>query len=102
VAAFEMLGTSLRVKDLILNGESDGKTYDDVMEQGKHFGMSTFDNYIVQLYEQGLITQETAMVYSSHKAVVGRGIDSVKSARGEKTTDIDSLEIDHGYKDKMK
>ncbi|BCS98975.1 twitching motility protein PilT [Desulfoluna limicola] len=102
VAAFEMLGTSLRVKDLILNGESDGKTYDDVMEQGKHFGMSTFDNYIVQLYEQGLITQETAMVYSSHKAVVGRGIDSVKSARGEKTTDIDSLELDHGYKDKMK
>ena len=102
VAAFEMLGTSLRVKDLILNGESDGKTYDDVMEQGKHFGMSTFDHYITQLYEQGLVTQETAMVYSSHKAVVGRGIDSVKSARGEKTTDIDSLEIDHGYKDKMK
>lgn len=102
VAAFEMLGTSLRVKDIILNGESDGKTYDDVMEQGKHFGMSTFDNYITQLYEQGLITQETAMVYSSHKAVVGRGIDSVKSARGEKTTDIDSLEIDHGYRDKMK
>lgn len=102
VAAFEMLGTSLRVKDLILNGESDGKTYDDVMEQGKHFGMSTFDNYIIQLYEQGLVTQETAMVYSSHKAVVGRGIDSVKSARGEKTTDIDSLELDHGYKDKMK
>ena len=102
VAAFEMLGTSLRVKDLILNGESDGKTYDDVMEQGKHFGMSTFDNFIIQLYEQGLITQETAMVYSSHKAVVGRGIDSVKSARGEKTTDIDSLELDHGYKDKMK
>ncbi|VFQ45880.1 type IV pilus twitching motility protein PilT [Desulfoluna butyratoxydans] len=102
VAAFEILGTSLRVKDLILNGESDGKTYDDVMEQGKHFGMSTFDNYIVQLYEQGLITQETAMVYASHKAVVGRGIDSVKSARGEKTTDIDSLEIDHGYKEKMK
>jgi twitching motility protein PilT len=102
VAAFEMLGTSLRVKDLILNGESDGKTYDDVMEQGKHFGMSTFDHYITQLYEQGLVTQETAMVYSSHKAVVGRGIDSVKSARGEKTTDIDSLEIDHGYKDNMK
>ncbi|MCG8470846.1 MAG: PilT/PilU family type 4a pilus ATPase [Desulfobacterales bacterium] len=102
VAAFEVLGTSLRVKDLILHGEEDGKTYDDVMEQGKHFGMTTFDNYIIQLYEQGLISQETAMIYSTHKAVVGRGIDAVKSARGEKTTDIEALEIDHGYKEKVK
>lgn len=102
VAAFEILGTSLRVKDLILNGETDGKTYDDVMEQGKHFGMTTFDNSIIQLYEQGLISQETAMVYATHKAVVGRGIDAVKSARGEKTTDIETLEIDHGYREKVK
>jgi twitching motility protein PilT len=28
---------------------------------------------------------------------VGRGIDSIKSARGEATTDIGKLEIDRGY-----
>jgi twitching motility protein PilT len=42
------------------------------------------------------------MTYASHKAVVGRGIDSVKSSRGEKTTDIESLEIDHTYNKKFK
>ncbi len=102
VAAFEILGTSLRVKDIILNGEVGDNTYESCMDAGRTFGMTTFDQYIVQLYESGLITHETAIMYASHKAVVGRGIDSVKSSRGEKTTDIDDLEIDHNYNRKYK
>jgi twitching motility protein PilT len=102
VAAFEILGTSLRVKDIILNGEVGDNTYESCMDAGRTFGMTTFDHYIVQLYESGLITHETAIMYASHKAVVGRGIDSVKSSRGEKTTDIDELEIDHNYNRKYK
>jgi twitching motility protein PilT len=97
VAAFEILGTNLRVKDAILNGESEGKTFYEIMEAGRPFGMTTFDDHIVGLYEQGMITQETAMAYASHKGVAGRGIDKVKSARGEATSDIDSLEIDRHY-----
>ncbi len=102
VAAFEILGTSLRVRDIILNSETDGNTYESCMIAGSAFGMTTFDDYIVGLYEQGLITHEIALTYASHKAVVGRGVDSVKSARGEKTTDIEELEIDHGYNTKYK
>ncbi len=97
VAAFEILRTSLRVKDTILNGESEVKTFYEIMQAGRPFGMTTFDDYIVRLYEQGLITQETAISYASHKGVTGRGIDSVKSARGEATSDIDNLEIDHNW-----
>jgi twitching motility protein PilT len=97
VAAFEVLRMNLRVKEAILQGESEGKTYYDMMQAGKPFGMTTFDDYIVGLYEQGLITQDTALAYCSNKAVAGRGIDKVKSARGEATTDIKDLEIDRGY-----
>ncbi len=97
VASFEILGSNLRVQDTILNGESEGKTFYEIMQAGTAFGMTTFDDYIVKLYEQGLITQETALAYSSRKGVVGRGIDSVKSARGEATTDIEQLEIDSNY-----
>jgi twitching motility protein PilT len=97
IAAFEILGNNLRVKDTILHGESEGKTFNDIMEAGTPFGMTTFDAYIVGLYELGVITQETALAYCSRKGVVGRGIDSVKSARGETTTDIDRLEIDKDY-----
>jgi twitching motility protein PilT len=97
VATFEILGTNLRVKDLILNGESEGKTFYEIMENSNAFGMITFDQHIIGLYEQGLITQETALGYCSHRGAVGRGIDSIKSARGETTTDIGNLEIDRGY-----
>jgi twitching motility protein PilT len=98
VAAFEVLGTNLRVQDTILHGESEGKTFCEIIEAGEAFGMTTFDRYIIGLYEKGLITEETAMAYASRKGVVGRGIDQVKSARGEKTTDIEELEVDYKHK----
>ena len=97
VAAFEIMGMNLRVRDSILHGESDGKTFYEIIQSGKPFGMTTFDDYIVSLYEKGQITEETAMAYASRKAIVGRGIDSIKSARGEATTDIANLKVDADY-----
>ncbi len=97
VAAFEIVRTGLRVKDAVLHGESEGKTFYDIMQAGRAFGMTTFDDYIVDLYEAGLVTEETALSYASRRAIVGRGIDAVKSARGEATTDIEKLELDRTY-----
>ena len=97
VAAFEIMGSNLRVKDTILNGESEGKTFYDIITAGKAFGMVTFDEYIVDLYKQGLVSEDTAKAYASNKGVVGRGIDSVKSAKGEATTGLGKLEVDKGY-----
>ena len=97
VAAFEIMGTNLRIKDTIMQGESEGKTFYEIIGAGKAFDMITFDDYIVELYEKGLITEETAMAYASRKGIVGRGIDSVKSSRGEATTDIEELQVDNDY-----
>ena len=96
-ATFEILGTNLRVQDAILNGESEGKTFYEIMEASSAFGMMTFDSHLVSLYEEGQITQETAMTFASQRGIVGRGIDAIKSSRGEKTTDIEKLEIDRTY-----
>jgi len=97
VAAFEIMGSNIRVRDTILHGESEGKTFYEIIQSGRAFGMTTFDDYIISLYERGFVTEATAMAYASHKAVVGRGIDAVKSARGETTSDIDDLEVDTSY-----
>ncbi len=97
VAAFEILGSNLRITDTILHGESEGRTFYEIMQAGKAFGMTTFDDYIVGLYEKGLITEETAMAYASRRGIMGRGIDSVKSSKGEATTDIDGLKMDSQY-----
>jgi len=97
VAAFEIMGSNLRVKDSILNGESEGKTFYEIIEGSQAFGMMTFDQCIVDLYKKDLIEEETAMGYASRKPIVGRAVDSVKSERGEKTTSIEGLAIDEGY-----
>jgi twitching motility protein PilT len=98
VAAFEVMGTNLRVKDTILNGESEGKTFYEIIQAGKAFGMITFDDYIVDLYKEGLVSEDTAKAYASNKGIVGRGIDTVKSERGQATTDLlGKLEVDKDY-----
>jgi twitching motility protein PilT len=97
IAAFEAMSTSLRVKDVILHGETEGKTFSDIILQGKPFGMISFDDCIVELFAQGLITEDTAIAYASNRAMVNRGIDSVKNARGEETTDLGKLEVDRLY-----
>jgi len=97
VATFEIMGTNLRIQDTILHGESEGKTFYEIMQASTAFGMMTFDQHLVGLYEEGLVTQDTAMTYSSQRGIVGRGIDAIKSSRGEATTDIEKLEIDRAY-----
>ncbi len=91
VAAFEIMANNLRVRDLIINGETEDRTYYDVIEDGSALGMQTFDQHILELYEQGLISEETAKIYGSRKSAIGRGLDRIKAARGESTTGITGL-----------
>jgi twitching motility protein PilT len=97
VAAFEIMGNSLRVQEAIVHGEAEGKTFYEMMEQAEPFGWTTFDSSISRLYEQGKITEETAQAYATKRAVVKRNTDQIKSARGERTSDIEGLKLDREY-----
>jgi twitching motility protein PilT len=94
VAAMEILCTSLRIKDLLINGETEDKTFYNVLKQSAVHNMRTFDQHLLELYEQGLITEESAVAYSSHRSEIKRGLDTIKSARGERTSDIDGLQME--------
>lgn len=94
VAAFEIMGMNLRVRELIMNGETEDKTYYDIIADAKALGWQTFDQHILELYEDGLITEETAASYCTRKTAVNRGLDSIKAARGESTTGITGLAMD--------
>ncbi len=93
IAAMEILCTSLRIKDLILNGETEEKTFYLVIKAGSANNMRTFDQHLLELFEHGLITEESAIMFSSHRSEIKRGLDTIKSARGERTSDIDGLEM---------
>jgi twitching motility protein PilT len=97
LAVHDILSNTIRSNELIVHGESEGKTFYEIQEVGEPFGMTTFDQAIVRAYEAGMITEETAVAYATRKANVQRGIDKVKQGRGEKTTDVDGLKLDWDY-----
>jgi len=94
IAAMEVLCTSLRVKDLILNGEDDEKTFYNIIHQGSAIDMRTFDQHILELYESELITEETALRFCSHRNEVSRGMDTIKASRGEATSTLSDLAME--------
>ena len=102
VAIHDILSNTIRSKESILNGEAEGKTFYEIQEAGEVYQMQTFDQAIIRAFEAGLITEDTATIYATRKAIVQRGVDQIKQKRGEKTTDIEGLKIDLGYDKKLK
>ena len=101
LAALEIMRTNLRVQDTIIHGESEGKTFYDIIEAGVAGGMQTFDKAILFTYQGGHISEQTALAYASQQSVVRQGIDRLKNARGEKTTDVDGLALDEDYEQRV-
>jgi len=100
IPAFEILKSNLRIKDVIYNGESEDKTIYSIVESGDAYGMITFDKYLANLYYENIISEEVAILNASDKARLAQMIDKIKSARGEKVTEIDGLELDQDYERK--
>src|SRR6266480_3321844 len=90
-ALLEIMGTNLRVQETIRLGESEGKSFYEIIEASQPFGWRTFDFSCLEAYEQGRIAEETALLYCTKRGQVSRGIDNIKKARGETTTSMDSL-----------
>lgn len=66
VAAIEILKSTMRTREYIEKGESDGKSLIDAMEQGDQEGMQTFDGVIENMVRTGVLTQESAMPYATN------------------------------------
>jgi twitching motility protein PilT len=90
-AMLEIMGSNLRTQETIRLGESEGKSFYEIVEASQPFGWRTFDFSALEAYEQGIISEETALLYCTKRGPVTRGIDNLKKARGENTTDIAAL-----------
>lgn len=97
VAALEIMGSSLRIKDSIEHGEAEGKTFYEIIEASSTFGWKTFDVAVLELYDQELVTEESALLYCSNKGVVSRGIDKLKKAKGLGMANAGGLKLDLQY-----
>ena len=95
-ALLEIMGSSLRVQESIRLGESEGKSFYEIIEASQPFGWRTFDASSLEAFEQGRITEETALLHCTKRGSVARGIDNLKKARGECTTTMQSLRMKSG------
>jgi twitching motility protein PilT len=100
VPAFEIMKSNLRIKDVIFNGETEEKTFYSIVESGDAYGMITFDKYLANLFYENIVSEDVAMLYASDKSRLAQMIDKIKTARGERVTDIEGLELDHEYERK--
>src|SRR5688572_5245560 len=66
VAAIEILKSTMRTRDYVEKGESEGKSLIDAMEQGDQEGMQTFDAVLEKMVRDGVLTQEGAMPYATN------------------------------------
>ena len=78
----EIMGHSLRTRELVELGETEDKTFREVIEASSQRGWVTFDQSVVRAYEMGTITEETALNYSSSRGIVQQAIDTIKKTRG--------------------
>lgn len=92
-ALIETMGANLRTQEAIRLGESEGKTFYEIIEASSPFGWRTFDQSCLESYERGQITEETAMLYCTKRSVVARGIDATKKSRGDMSSSAGLLRM---------
>jgi twitching motility protein PilT len=85
----EVMGHNLRTQETVALGEGEHRNFYEIIEASSAFGWMTFDQSILQAYENSLITEDIAKLYASKKGHISRGIDLIQKARGV-DNDLDS------------
>jgi len=71
----EVMGHSLRTRETIALGENESRRLSEIIEGGRHAGWHSFEQSLQKAYEADLITEETAMLYSTNKPAMRQMID---------------------------
>jgi Tfp pilus assembly ATPase PilU len=63
------MGSNMRSREAMLLGENETRRFADIIEAGSTLGWHSFEQSLCKAYEQDLITEETAMLYSINKSI---------------------------------
>jgi twitching motility protein PilT len=66
IAAVEILKSTMRTREYVEKGESEGKSLLDAMRDGSNEGMQHFDGEIEKLIRDGIVDFETGLTYSTN------------------------------------
>ena len=91
----EVIGNSLRTRESIRYGESEGKTFHEIIDAAKTYGWHSFDQCLLEAYEANKVTEETVVLYCNDKGSVKRALDLAQKRRGGPAIDSEStLKLD--------
>jgi twitching motility protein PilT len=94
IAAIEILKSTLRTRDYVEKGESEGKTLLDAMRDGDTDGMQHFDGELEKLLRAGIIDFDTALGYSTNPGNFRLEVADFLDAGGSAKSDPDPVEVE--------
>ena len=80
--ATEVMGSSLRSREAILLGETDGRDLHEIIESASTQGWHSFEQSLLAALRAGKITEETARLHSVRKLAMNRAIDLLRKELG--------------------
>ena len=66
IAVLEILKSTMRTRDYVLKGETEGRSLIDAMHDGSVDGMQTFDDELEKLWSKRVISREMALAYATN------------------------------------
>jgi twitching motility protein PilT len=90
----EIMGSSLRTREALIYGEGENRTFLEIIEAGDINGWHSFDQSLIKAYEAGTITDETAIIYATHKTKMRRDIDMSKKLRSSRLEEASGLQME--------
>jgi twitching motility protein PilT len=92
IAALEILKSTMRTRDYVVKGESEGRSLTDAMHDGLVDGMQTFDDQIEKMWNEGQITKETALSYATNPTNLAlRLTDEPEAAKKQESDSMMSM-----------
>jgi twitching motility protein PilT len=90
----EIMGSSLRTRESLLYGETENRTFQEIIEAGSTLGWHSFDQSLLEALKSDLITDETALIFCAHKNKMRRDIDMLTKLREQHYEEPSGLRLD--------
>ena len=91
----EIMGSNLRTREIVQLGEGETRSVHDAIEAGVTQGWHSFEQDIIHYFEQGTITEDTAMLYSVNKSKMRQALDLSKKRAGNDDSTSHGFRLDH-------
>src|SRR5947208_3685381 len=91
IAVMEILKSSMRTRDYVMKGETEGRSLTDAMHDGQVDGMQTFDDELEKLWLEGTVTKDIALAYATNPTNLALRLSDENAPQAAQAADGDSM-----------